>query len=88
VRGHVTVVWQGLGPTVVSLAPFVAINFAAYDTLKAHLFPSGGGVAQGPAYSLAMGATAGIIAQTACYPLGPTQHNPNTLTHPHTLTYT
>jgi solute carrier family 25 (mitochondrial phosphate transporter), member 23/24/25/41 len=60
--------YKGLGPTLASLAPFVAINFAAYDTLKAHFFP-GGNVPQGPLYSLGMGATAGIIAQTGCYPL-------------------
>jgi len=54
--------YKGLGPTLASLAPFVAINFAAYDTLKAHFFP-GGNVPQGPLYSLGMGATAGIIAQ-------------------------
>jgi len=67
-EGGVQAMYKGLGPTLASLAPFVAINFAAYDTLKAHFFP-GGNVPQGPLYSLGMGATAGIIAQTACYPL-------------------
>jgi len=67
-EGGVLAMYKGLGPTLASLAPFVAINFAAYDTLKAHFFPNGN-VPQGPLYSLGMGATAGIIAQTACYPL-------------------
>jgi len=66
-EGGVLAMYKGLGPTLASLAPFVAINFAAYDTLKAHFFPQG--MPQGPLYSLGMGATAGIIAQTACYPL-------------------
>ena len=66
-EGGVGAMYKGLGPTLASLAPFVAINFAAYDTLKARFFPDG--MPQGPVYSLGMGATAGIIAQTACYPL-------------------
>ena len=63
-EGGVIAMYKGLGPTLASLAPFVAINFAAYDTLKAHFFP-GGSMPQGPLYSLGMGASAGIIAQVA-----------------------
>jgi solute carrier family 25 phosphate transporter 23/24/25/41 len=49
------------------LAPFVAINFASYDTLK--VIAKQHNVCQGPWSSLLLGAGAGIIAQTACYPL-------------------
>ena len=63
-EGGIIAMYKGLGPTLASLAPFVAINFAAYDTLKAHFFP-GGSMPQGPLYSLGMGASAGIIAQVA-----------------------
>lgn len=59
--------YKGLGPTIASLAPFVAINFASYDTLKA--LAKQHDVLQGPWSSLLLGAGAGIIAQTACYPL-------------------
>jgi solute carrier family 25 phosphate transporter 23/24/25/41 len=77
IRHTVTVLWaeggmasmyKGLGPTLASLAPFVAINFAAYDTIKMYMFADGR-IPQGPLYSLSMGAAAGIMAQTACYPL-------------------
>jgi solute carrier family 25 (mitochondrial phosphate transporter), member 23/24/25/41 len=59
--------YKGLGPTLASLAPFVAINFATYDTLK-----SAFAAADKPPNamrSLLLGAAAGIVAQTACYPL-------------------
>jgi len=64
-EGGVVGMYKGLGPALVSLGPFVAINFASYDTIKATF----GKENQGPLASLSMGAAAGIIAQTACYPL-------------------
>jgi len=63
----VLALYKGLGPTLASLAPFVAINFASYDTLKA--FVNKTGAPQNTITSLSLGAGAGIIAQTACYPL-------------------
>mmetsp|Transcript_73405 Transcript_73405/g.153213 ORF Transcript_73405/g.153213 Transcript_73405/m.153213 type:complete len:303 (-) Transcript_73405:130-1038(-) len=66
-EGQVAALYKGLGPTLASLGPFVAVNFASYDTIKAYAFTHG--VQQGPVSSLLMGAGAGIIAQTACYPL-------------------
>jgi len=66
-EGGVPAFYKGLGPTIASLAPFVAINFASYDTLKA--LAKKHDVCQGTFSSLLLGATAGIIAQTACYPL-------------------
>jgi solute carrier family 25 phosphate transporter 23/24/25/41 len=66
-EGGVAAFYKGLGPTIASLAPFVAINFASYDTLKA--LAKKHNVCQGPGSGLLLGAGAGIIAQTACYPL-------------------
>jgi hypothetical protein len=59
--------YKGLGPTLASLAPFVAINFATYDTLKT--FFAKQDKRPDAIQSLLLGATAGIVAQTACYPL-------------------
>lgn len=66
-EGQVSALYKGLGPTLASLGPFVAVNFASYDTIKAWAFTKG--IEQTPFTSLFMGAGAGIIAQTACYPL-------------------
>jgi solute carrier family 25 phosphate transporter 23/24/25/41 len=38
-EGKVAAMYKGLGPTLASLAPFVAINFASYDTIKNYLYP-------------------------------------------------
>jgi len=66
-EGQVAALYKGLGPTLASLGPFVAVNFASYDTIKAWAHSQG--IKQTPVSSLFMGAGAGIIAQTACYPL-------------------
>ena len=65
-EGGVQAFYKGLGPTLVSIAPFVAFNFAAYDTLKNHFFPE---KRPGTIATLSMGAAAGLVAQTICYPL-------------------
>jgi len=59
--------YKGLGPTLASLAPFVAINFATYDTLKSSFLQPD--KRPDPVLSLLLGAAAGLIAQSACYPL-------------------
>ncbi|CAK9042453.1 Calcium-binding mitochondrial carrier protein SCaMC-1 (Mitochondrial ATP-Mg/Pi carrier protein 1) (Mitochondrial Ca(2+)-dependent solute carrier protein 1) (Small calcium-binding mitochondrial carrier protein 1) (Solute carrier family 25 member 24), partial [Durusdinium trenchii] len=66
--------YKGYTPAMLSLSPFIAINFASFDTLKTWYY---GDVKmskkelqqRNPAVILGLGATAGIIAQTACYPL-------------------
>ncbi|GBG24661.1 Mitochondrial carrier protein [Hondaea fermentalgiana] len=66
--------YKGYTPAMLSLSPFIAINFASFDTLKTWYY---GDVkmnkkelqARNPAVILGLGACAGIIAQTACYPL-------------------
>jgi len=62
-EGGVRALFKGYSPTILSLAPFIAINFAAYDTLKS-LSPSPSSV-----NVLLLGAAAGLFAQTICYPL-------------------
>lgn len=61
--------FKGYGTTMVSITPFTAVNFAAFDTLKTHVGnwrPEARGVA---AVDLGLGALAGLFAQTCCYPL-------------------
>ena len=52
-----------------SLGPFIAINFATYDTLKTYLSINYPERINAPSSILLMGATAGLTAQTICYPL-------------------
>lgn len=55
--------YKGLAPTIASVAPFGAINFTCYDTIKS---------AYQPTTSLgvgACGAGAAMVAQSICYPL-------------------
>jgi solute carrier family 25 phosphate transporter 23/24/25/41 len=66
--------YKGYTPAMLSLSPFIAINFATFDTLKSTWY---GDVQlskkelqqRNPGVILLLGATAGIIAQTFCYPL-------------------
>ena len=61
--------FKGFIPTVCSITPFVAINFATFDTIKttAHVrFPS---TKDSIPATLSMGAMSGLFAQTCCYPL-------------------
>lgn len=58
---------KGLGPTLVGVAPYAALNFAAYDLLKARYY--GPGEAQSAVGNLVLGSLAGTLAASACYPL-------------------
>jgi len=60
--------FKGYVPTVISLSPFIAINFACFDTLKTLVYPSTTRK-KNPAIILGLGAASGIFAQTVCYPL-------------------
>ena len=66
-EGGITMFFKGWSPTVLSLGPFIAVNFATFDYLKATW------VADGEKPSslkiLGLGACAGIFAQSCCYPL-------------------
>lgn len=57
---------KGYFPSVLSLAPFIAINFASFDILKNKVYE---GKRPSTLGTLGLGATAGLIAQSVCYPL-------------------
>lgn len=57
--------YKGYAPTVMSLAPFIAVNFSTFDYLKTNY----GGESDNPLRILALGGVAGLTAQTMCYPL-------------------
>lgn len=57
--------YKGYAPTVMSLAPFIAVNFSTFDYLKTNY----GGENPGPFRILFLGGVAGLSAQTVCYPL-------------------
>ncbi len=55
--------FKGYGSTTISLTPFVAVNFCAFDTMKSMSdVKSSTGI-------LALGAASALISQTICYPL-------------------
>mmetsp|Transcript_24008 Transcript_24008/g.66718 ORF Transcript_24008/g.66718 Transcript_24008/m.66718 type:complete len:302 (+) Transcript_24008:196-1101(+) len=60
--------YKGLSPTLVGIAPYAALNFASYDLLK-HWAYDGQQRPQSAATNLLLGAAAGTVAATACYPL-------------------
>mmetsp|Transcript_5345 Transcript_5345/g.13730 ORF Transcript_5345/g.13730 Transcript_5345/m.13730 type:complete len:400 (+) Transcript_5345:188-1387(+) len=66
--------YKGYTPAMLSLSPFIAINFATFDSLKTWYFGDRKFTKKelqqrSPVAILVLGATAGIFAQTACYPL-------------------
>jgi solute carrier family 25 phosphate transporter 23/24/25/41 len=61
-EGGFRALYSGLSPTLFGIAPYVALNFTFYETIK-ELF-----VEPTVANRLVSGGTAGIIAQTITYP--------------------
>jgi solute carrier family 25 phosphate transporter 23/24/25/41 len=62
--------YKGWIPTVISVSPFIAINFASFDILKQMAYPMGtDSTKTNPFVILSLGGMAGIFAQTICYPL-------------------
>jgi solute carrier family 25 phosphate transporter 23/24/25/41 len=57
---------KGYFPSVLSLAPFIAINFASFDILKQEVYK---GKRPSTLGTLGLGAAAGLFAQSVCYPL-------------------
>lgn len=68
-EGGLRTFYKGYIPAITSLGPFIAINFATFDTLKTNLRESYPEKVASPGEVLAMGAIAGLTAQTICYPL-------------------
>lgn len=59
--------YKGLAPTLVGIAPYAALNFASYDLLKAIAYKDH--KPQSPVTNFFLGAVAGTISATVCYPL-------------------
>lgn len=75
-EGGMRTFYKGYVPAMLSLSPFIAINFATMDTLKKLYFGSDDSKlskkqlqSRNPFSILFLGACSGIIAQTCCYPL-------------------
>jgi len=64
-EGGVRALYKGLIPTAVGVAPYVGINFAAYELLRGIITPPG---KNNVMRKLACGALAGSISQTLTYP--------------------
>ncbi|KAI9226386.1 MAG: mitochondrial carrier domain-containing protein [Piptocephalis tieghemiana] len=67
-EGGVRSLFRGLGPTMTGVAPYVALNFQAYEVLRMYFTPEGE-TAPSSMGKLVCGALAGTIAQTCTYPL-------------------
>lgn len=67
-EGGAVAFYKGYAPTVLSLAPFISINFAAFDTLKKVAYPDPD-AKRNNLVVLGLGACAGLFAQTCCFPL-------------------
>jgi len=69
----VAALWSGLGPTLVGVIPYAGLSFCTYETLKAAVktvYPEADGPNGQPlVMRLGVGGVAGLIAQTATYPL-------------------
>jgi len=64
-EGGVRALYRGLIPTAMGVAPYVGLNFAAYETLRGIITPPG---KSSVARKLGCGALAGSISQTITYP--------------------
>ncbi|TCD62205.1 hypothetical protein EIP91_007238 [Steccherinum ochraceum] len=64
-EGGVRALYRGLIPTAMGVAPYVGLNFAAYETLRGIITPPGKTTV---VRKLACGALAGSISQTITYP--------------------
>ncbi len=61
--------YKGYAPTLLSLSPFIAVNFASFDFLKSWYYPDGEPDSMSAFVTLGLGAMAGLTAQTVCFPL-------------------
>eukprot|EP01084_Bolivina_argentea_P226858 383140_1 len=68
-EGGLRCFYKGWTPTLLSLAPFIATNFATFDYLKAQYIGDGSSKDASSLVILGLGACAGLFAQSICYPL-------------------
>lgn len=68
--GSLLALYRGFIPTLTSLGPFIAINFAVFDTIKTNMMPKDLNSEFIRAfYILGFGASSALISQSICYPL-------------------
>jgi solute carrier family 25 phosphate transporter 23/24/25/41 len=67
-EGGLRALYRGLGPTMFGVAPYVGLNFQAYEVLRKYFTPPGE-TSPKSINKLICGALAGSIAQTITYPL-------------------
>ena len=65
-EGGIRALYRGLPATAFGVAPYVGINFAAYEALRGVITPPG---KQSAVRKLSCGALAGSISQTLTYPM-------------------
>jgi len=69
-HGGFLALYTGFIPTLTSLAPFIAINFTVFDTIKTNFTPETvNSEFVNALYILGFGASSAVIAQSICYPL-------------------
>ncbi|KAL4428809.1 hypothetical protein ABPG77_005247 [Micractinium sp. CCAP 211/92] len=61
--------YRGLGATLMQVAPSLAINYAAYETMRSSWLAAAGRDTPTVGMSLACGSAAGLISSTATFPL-------------------
>ena len=61
--------FKGYNATLLSLAPFIAINFATFDQLKYVTYKTFPKLERNIGVTLGLGACAGLFAQSICFPL-------------------
>ncbi|CAI2183130.1 5843_t:CDS:2 [Funneliformis geosporum] len=67
-EGGVVALYRGLSPTLMGVAPYVALNFHSYEVLRKYFTPKDQ-TSPPVAQKLMCGALAGTFAQTITYPL-------------------
>ncbi|CAB4427635.1 unnamed protein product [Rhizophagus irregularis] len=67
-EGGIVALYRGLSPTLMGVAPYVALNFHSYEVLRKYFTPKGQ-TSPPVAQKLLCGALAGTFAQTITYPL-------------------
>jgi len=68
-NGGLAAFYKGWVPTVMSLGPYIGVNFATFDYLKHTFLPDGNVKGGSSIMILFLGAGAGLFAQSVCYPL-------------------
>ncbi|KAK9467874.1 mitochondrial carrier domain-containing protein [Lipomyces arxii] len=65
-EGGVRALFSGIAPTIMGVAPYVGLNFAVYETVRAYVADETGYVSA--VGKLMSGAVSGAVAQTLTYP--------------------